>query len=232
MTRPEFESADDPRPDPTVPTADAGLTTLQCPHPRSGALHRVAVQTIQEVDGPVYWVDARNTASTYALARLAPTGRVLDSVQVGRAFTAYQHFRLVERVINRTTPQSGCIIAPNLPALYRDDDVPSHEATDMLDAVIDALVTLADTLQLPVVASVTETDRLGARVTDRATREIECVETAFGYRFDGDDVDAHGYWQDGCWQTTIPYWVDLFGPADAAQAPTIAPPEPALTVEG
>lgn len=232
MTRPEFEHGDDTRPDPTVPAAAAGLTTLQCPHPRSGALHRVALQTIQETDGPVYWVDARNTASTYALSRLAPSERTLAGVQVARAFTAYQHFRLVERVINRVTPRTGCLVAPNLPALYRDEDVSPHEATDMLDAVLDGLSTLADTLQLPVVTSVTETDRLGARVTDRATRVVECVETAFGYRFDGDGVDAHGYWQDGWWQTTIPYWADLLGPVDTPLTATEAPSEHVLAVEG
>lgn len=232
MTPPQSRSTTDTQSDPTVPTADPGLTVLQCPHPRSGALHRVALQTMQESTGEVYWVDARNTASTYALARLAPADRVLADVRIARAFTAYQHCRLVERVINRVTPQTGCIVAPNSPALYRDDDVPAHEATDMLGAVLDGLATLADTLQLPVVTSVTELDRLGTQVTDRATREVECVETALGYRFDGDDVDAHGYWQGGHWQTTIPYWVDLFGPVDTSPAPTAAPHERALEVEG
>lgn len=225
-------SAENTRTDPTVPTAEPGLTTLRCPHPRSGALYRVAIQTIQDSDGPVYWVDARNTASTYALSQLAPAARVLDPVRLARAFTAYQHFRLIERVINRVRPRAGCIVAPNLPALYRDDDVPAHEATDMLDAVLDGLATLAETLELSVLVSTTEHDRLGATVTDRATREIECIETAFGYRFNGDDVDSHGYWQDGYWQTTIPYWVDLFGPADASGVSVVAPREPTRAVEG
>lgn len=231
MPRPQ-QPTDDGGLDPTVPTAESGLTALQCPHPRSGALHRVALQTIQDTNGPVYWIDARNTASTYALSQLAPSECALEDIRIARAFTAYQHFRLVERVINRVTPRLGCIVAPNLPALYRDDDVPGHEATDMLDAILDGLATLADTLETPVLVSTTESDRLATKVTDHASREIECTETAFGYRFDGDDVDAHGYWQDGYWQTTIPYWVDLFGPADTSPAHTMAPPEPALAVEG
>lgn len=231
MSRPQ-QLGNDTQFDPTIPAARPGLTALQCPHPRSGALHRVALQTIQDTDGPVYWVDARNTASTYALSQLAPAEHVLDDVQIARAFTAYQHFRLVERVINQVTPRAGCIVVPNLPALYRDDDVPGHEATDMLDAVLDGLTTLADTLETPVLVSTTGSDRLATKVRDRATREIECIETAFGYRFDGDDVDAHGYWQDGYWQTTIPYWVDLFGPAETSPAHTVAPPEPVLAVEG
>jgi hypothetical protein len=231
MPRPQ-QPADDGGLDPTVPAAGSGLTALRCPHPRSGALHRVALRTIQDTDGLVYWVDARNTASTYALSELAPAGHVLEDIRIARAFTAYQHFRLVERVINRVTPRLGCVVVPNLPALYRDDDVPGHEATDMLDAVLDGLATLAATLKTPVLASTTESDRLATTVTDRATREIECTETAFGYRFAGDDVDAHGYWQGGYWQTTIQYWVDLLGPAGTSPAHTMEPPEPVLPVEG
>jgi hypothetical protein len=231
MPRPQ-QPVDSGGVDPTVPTAGPGLTALRCPHPRSGALHRVALRTIQDTDGPVYWVDARNTASTYALSQLAPAERVLEEIRIARAFTAYQHVRLVERVINRVTPRLGCIVAPNLPALYRDDDVPGHEATDMLDAVLDGLATLAETLEIAVLVSTTDSDRLATKVTDRASQAIECTETAFGYRFDGDDVDAHGYWQGGYWQTTIPYWVDLFGPAETSPAHTMAPPEPVLSVEG
>lgn len=215
---------------PTAPSADPGLTALRCPRPRSGALHRVALQTMRAGDGPVYWIDARNTASTYALHRLAPTDAMLNRVRIARAFTAYQHVTLVERVVNRVTPRAGCIVAPNLSSLYCDDDVPGHEASDMFEAVCRALATLGSDLDLPVLVS-TVTEQFDRLLDTHATTTVECIETELGYRFDGDDVDTHGYWDDGCWQTTVPYWVDLFGAASAPPA-TIDARERTLAVEG
>ncbi|MEF8900786.1 MAG: hypothetical protein V5A25_06160 [Halovenus sp.] len=188
------------------------------------------MQTIQEVNGPVYWIDARNTASTYALSRMAPTDGVLDRIRIARAFTAYQHFTLVERVINQVTPQTGFIVAPNLPSLYCDGDVPGHEANDMIEAAYKALATLGDSLGLPILVS-TVTDRFDDLISTHATRTVECIETGLGYRFEGETVQTHGYWYGGCWQTTIPYWVDLFG-AGAASPATGDGRAPALAVEG
>ena len=217
MSRLTLQTDDHTHSDPTTPRADPGLTVLRCPHPRSGALHRVAVRTMQDVAGPVYWIDARNTASTYALSDLAPTDRVLDQIRIARAFTAYQHFTLVERVVNRVTPRTGCIVAPNLPSLYCDDDVPDHEAEDMFEAVCKALATLGDNLDLPILIS-TVTERFDEVVSTHATRTIECIETDLGYRFEGEDITTHGYWHGDQWQTTIPYWVDLLGAVSASPA--------------
>jgi hypothetical protein len=228
MDRPQ--PTDDTHSDPTTPSVGPGITALRCPHPRTGALHRVAMRTIRGVNGPVYWVDARNTASTYALSRMAPSDRALDQIRVARAFTAYQHFTLVERVINRVTPQTGCIVAPNLPSLYCDDDVPDHEANEMVEAAYKALATLADSLDLPVLVS-TVTDRFDELIDTHAARTIECIETELGYRFEGETVRTHGYWYGEWWQTTIPYWVDLFGTGSASLA-TGEIREPARALEG
>ena len=50
-------------------------------------------------------------------------------------------------------------------------------------------------------------------ILELAVDEIEVERTSLGYRFATEDFDTMGYWQRGWWQTTIPYWVELFGVA-------------------
>lgn len=111
-----------------IPPVSAGLTLLRTDTHRPTALHRMALQMVRDVDGIAYWVDARNTASTYALHEFADHDRLLRRIRLARAFTAYQHSTLAKRLVNTVTPRTGCIVAPNVASLYRDDDVPDHEA--------------------------------------------------------------------------------------------------------
>jgi hypothetical protein len=53
-----------------------------------------------------------------------------------------------------------------------------------------------------------------------------------GYRFEGDDVETTVYWQDGAWQTTIPYWVELVGAVDETSGITLDPQTTRFAVEG
>lgn len=126
-------------PDASLPDLEPGLTLLETPDHRSTALHQLALDTVQQADGVAYWVDARNTSSSYTLHEMAPHRRVLRRIRLARGFTAYQHFQIVRRVITQASMRTGCIILPNLASLYRDDDVPTHEAEPMLGAVLSAL---------------------------------------------------------------------------------------------
>jgi hypothetical protein len=208
-----------------IPELETEITLLKTPEPRSSALHRVALNAFQAVDGRSYWLDARNTASSYALHELAPHERVLDSVRIARAFTAYQHVSLVETIVNSVTPQTGTIIAPNLASLYRDDDVPEHEGQLLFEATLDALATVASTYGIPVlVTDIGRNDSFYTTLTESADRVLECRRTGLGYRFEGDDFETTVYWDDSYWQTTIPYWVELFGTVDQSQASTVSEP--------
>ncbi|WP_435333589.1 hypothetical protein [Haloarchaeobius sp. TZWWS8] len=201
------------------PTLDAGVTLLDPPAPRSTALHRLVLQTMTREPGPTYWVDARNTAVTRVLADLAAGGtdhgrpdrgsRVLDRVQIARAFTAYQHHELVRELVRLVDGRTSVVVCPNLGALYRDDDVPAGEAETMLDAAVALLSDLARAREVPVL--VTAQGDAADRVAAVADRELECTRTRAGFRFEGEDFRTDVYPVDGGWQTTIPYWVELFG---------------------
>jgi hypothetical protein len=219
--------------DRTVPELDPGLTVLETPDHRSGALYRIALRTIRQADGRAYWIDARNTASTYALREAAPDDRLLDRLRIARAFTAYQHLTLVERVLDRASPRTGCVVAPNLGSLYRDDDVPGHESVPLLEAATSALAELGTACDLPVLATLGgPCDDLADVVTARANAEFACERTEMGYRFEGADFETDVYWAEDWWQTTIPYWVDLLGAASERPGRPLTGPTLRYATEG
>ncbi|GCF13225.1 hypothetical protein Harman_11600 [Haloarcula mannanilytica] len=214
--------------DESLPELEPGLTLLETPDPRSTALHQLALNTIQQTDGIAYWVDARNTSSSYTLHDMAPHRRILRRIRLARGFTAYQHFQVVRRVVNQATGRTGSIILPNLASLYRDDDVPMHESEPMLNAVLGALSEVADVYDIPVLVTDAAADAFTELVAEQVATSYECERTPMGYRFVGDDYETTVYWADGYWQTTIPYWVDLLGVAEEqADTAGIGPITPA-----
>ena len=214
---------------PHTPRLQTGLTVLDRPVRRSPALHRLALAELAEREGATYWLDARNEVSTYALYDLAPSRPRLDDIRVARAFTAYQHHALV-REVARTAGDAGLVVAPCVTSLYRDDDVPEWEAADLFESSLAMLRELAESLDVPVL---TTADRETGGpypdlLADYADAEIECTRTDAGLKYVAEDFETTVYLDDGFWQTTIPYWVELMGavveddPAVAAEAMGLA----------
>ncbi len=195
-----------------LPQLEPGITLLRTPGPCSTVLHQLALQTIRQADGGAYWLDARNTASTYALHDFARDRRLLRRIHLARAFTAYQHVTLTERLVNTVSPRTGCMVLPNAPSLYRDDDVPEHEATPLFDAVVAALSEVATVYDLPVlVTDAGPIDDLAESVAVTAETRYRAESTDLGYRVVGEDFETTVYWDETGWQTTIPYWIDTVG---------------------
>lgn len=212
-----------------LPDLAPGITLLRTPGPRSTVLHQLALQTIRQVDGAAYWLDARNTASTYALHDLADDHRLLRGIRLARAFTAYQHFTLIERLINTVTARTGCVVLPNAPSLYRDDDVPGHEATPLFDAAVTAVSEVATVYDIPVlVTDAGPMDDLAESAAATADARYRAESTDLGYRVVGEGFETTVYWDETGWQTTIPYWVDLCGMVEeTVQAARLTPVTPA-----
>jgi hypothetical protein len=215
----------------TLPAVEPGVTLLRTTHARSSALHRLALETVRQVDGGVYWVDARNTASTYALHDVADHRRRLRRIRIARAFTAHQHVSLVERVVNAASPRTGCVILPNAASLYRDDDVPAYEAVPLCEGAIAALAEVSATYDVPVlVTDAGPDDDLAELLAAAADATYRTEPTDLGYRFVGEEFETTVYWDATGWQTTIPYWVELCGAvreADDLDQPGPAPMMPA-----
>ena len=212
------------RPEPTsdLPTLEPGVTVLRPPGPRSPALHRLVAETLEGESGPAYWVDARNAANTHALYDAAPSRRTLAGLMVARAFTAYQHAGMVHELPRVARPGTRLVVASNAAALYRDGDVSDATAARLLDASLGFLTELADALDCPVLVTATGEDDLAERVVAAADAVVDCERTRLGLTFDAPGFTPSGYYRDGYWQTTVPYWVDLLGRV-APREPPVAP---------
>lgn len=211
---------------------EPGVVHLERPSPRSPALHQLVDSELARRDGRTLWIDARGDASTYALYETPGARSRLDGIRIARAFTAYQHHTLVRQAIERASRETSLLVVPCTGSLYQDDDVPDHVAHDLLASSLTMLRELATTFEIPVVVT---TPGAGsdeeAMVAESADETITCRATDVGLRFDGDSVETLVYWQDGAWQTTLPYWVDLFGCVCDADDVTVPCPV-AASVEG
>lgn len=197
---------------PDCPALAPGITLLHRPSARSRALHEVVVSRLDRTGGRTLWVDARNNASTYSLYDRAADSRALEGIEIARAFTAYQHHTLVTRLVENVNRTTELIVVPCTASLYMDDDVRGSVGTSLLDSSMAILREIATTFDVPVLVTTPSVDtQAECLVADWANREITAIETDHGLRFDGDGFETTVYWQDEYFQTTIQYWVDLFG---------------------
>ncbi|WP_332898883.1 hypothetical protein [Haladaptatus sp. CMSO5] len=196
-----------------LPSLGDGVTQLHRPAGRSLALPQLVVNDLLTGEGETLWIDTHETASTYALYDLAPSEHALCGVRIARAFTAYQHHTLVCELVSQATPETTLLVVPEIDALYADDDVPDYEGEDLLRASLTILRELATSLGVRVLVTSAGTS-LSPLVAAHADTEITCTETALGYRYEAPDFETLVYWGEGFWQTTIPYWVELFGSVD------------------
>ncbi|MEF8830816.1 MAG: hypothetical protein V5A23_04685 [Halobacteriales archaeon] len=199
------------------PQLSPGVTLLRRPDGDARALYRLVGATLD--GGHALWVDAGSRARTYDLDGLADRG-ALAGLRVARAFTAYQHRTLIDRAVARAGPRTDLLVAPCTAALYRDDDVPDGVARDLLADALGTLDDAADRDDVAVLLTATGDAALDERLAAAADRELDAVRTREDVRFEGDAAATVYQRRDG-FQTTIDYWVDLFGcVCDAPAAPS------------
>jgi hypothetical protein len=186
------------------PTLDPGVTRLRRPDPPGTALHRLVCDQLVGAAGDAYWVDVGGTARTTTLYDHAPEESVLRRLRVARAFTPQDHHELVRRVARRADGDTALVVAPNVDAHYRDADCGDAEATRLREATEQLLGAVGD-LGVPVLVT----------GDARSDRTVDCDRTGEGLRFAGPDFETTVYPGAGYWQTTLAYWVDRYGAAEA-----------------
>jgi len=219
-----------------LPTLEPGVTYLDADAP--GALYRVVGRHLRDERGPAYWVDAGNRAAPTVLYDHLPQ-RACRSLRVARAFTGYQHYELA-RELPALVEDAALVVAPNVGALYAEDDVPAVEADAMVEATLALLTGVGDAVDAPVLVTAPE-PTYRETVAAAADRTLAAEGTRAGLRVEGPTTATDVYWQDWGFQTTIPYWVDLLGAAatirpaerlDAAAAPAASPDDEPATLPG
>jgi hypothetical protein len=193
-------------PVPSLPALEPGITRVETDGRATGALASLALDHAMLDDGPVWWVDSGGHARTGRLARLAPSMRTLERIQVARAFTPYQHSALVQRLTERVGPDAGLAVCPALDGQYRSGDAPRGAPRRMVDSAVDRLRALADEHDLAVLVTCEAEDSLSAPAVDAADRTLRCERTRFGPRFVGEEAETLVYEDATGFQTTLAFW--------------------------
>jgi len=222
-----------------LPSLDDGITLLDIKGDRGvPILQSLVLDHLLLHDGPAFWVDANGHATTTTLARIAPSQRLLNRIQVARGFTAYQHYgavcdltTAVNQSIKSSTADIGAvgrgepirdenmsphtpalIVAPAIDAQYRADDTLCKTHAETLQArTLAQLSTYADGYDVPVLVTRSERNDFTATVPTAADHHIECEQTRMGPRLLGEDFETLVYpVDDGAYyQTTFAYWREV-----------------------
>lgn len=203
---------------PELPRLADGITLLAADERVTGALQSLVLDHLLLSDGHALWVDARGNAATVQLARVAPSRQVLDRVFVARAFTAFQHYSLVEDLSDQITDETTLIVAPAVESFYAEDDLRAGEGEEMLTEALTRLQGLAATADLPVLVTRQNAGGVGQRVADYVSTRLECEITELGPRFSGDDFETLVFRENGYLQTTLAFWRRLL--AERHRLPT------------
>lgn len=192
---------------PTFPSLGTDLYLLNTDDSVTGPLQSLVLDHLLLNDGTTYWVDAAGHARTDTLARLAPSTRLLDRIQVARGFTAYQHAAIINRTADVITSETALVVAPAIDAMYRDDDSHGVEADRLLRDAFSTLTSRCRSSNVPLVVTCHRRDTLTAPIARQVDETIQCEATGFGPRFVGEGFETLVYpLGDGTAQTTLAFW--------------------------
>lgn len=108
--------------------------------------HLLCVNSISEMGEEVVWVDGGNSINPYEIASLCRRFRLdmretLDSINIARAFTAYQMAALIvdklEREVERT--RSGTVIVSCFTDLFHDKDMWWSESFQLMKRCLSSI---------------------------------------------------------------------------------------------
>lgn len=191
---------------PELPSLNPGLTLLEADEQTAGALQSLVLDHILLDDTPAFWIDSRGHATTQSLAQLAPSRRVLDRIMVARAFTAFQHYSLVEDLTTDLTPETALLVLPAIDWFYANDDLRRGEGDEMLSHALASLRDLAADHELPILVTQAAPSDIATNISDYADAHLECTMTQFGPRFVGSDFETLIFECSGGVQTTLAFW--------------------------
>lgn len=188
------------------PSLPVGVTLLAMEGRATGALQSLVLDHLLLEDGGAVWVDARNNAATTTLARIAPSRRILDRIQVARGFTPYQHYAIVEDIDGALTPETSLLVLPEVDWFYTGDEVRDGEGETMLTDVLDRVGRVAANNDLAAVVTRHQESGLGSQIEAAVDERIDCTPTSFGPRFSGSEFETLVYDCGATVQTTLAFW--------------------------
>lgn len=205
------------------PSLPVGVTLLAMEGRTTGALQSLVLDHLLLEDGAAVWVDARNNAVTTTLARIAPSRRILDRIQVARGFTAYQHHAIIEDLDEALTPDTSLLVFPEVDWFYTRDEIGDGEGEAMLTGVLNEVGTVAAENDFAAVVTRHQEFGVSSQVESAVDERIDCTATSFGPRFSGSDFETLVYDCGATVQTTLAFWrrvLEARHPETMADQPT------------
>ncbi len=154
------------------------------------------------------WIDSGNQSSTYALSS-AGNEELLHRVEIGRAFTAFQHYHITNRIEEFLEPETEYIILPNIDQQYKTGNVSQKEVEDLFSEILNKLKTLRQARpDLKILYSVHDhrPHDINLELQQITDNEIEIEKTSQGLRNKSNQDQQLFYRKNGAMQTTLPYW--------------------------
>jgi hypothetical protein len=109
-------------------------------------VHLLSVNHVMREGQEVVWVDGGNSINPYTLAGICKRFRVdaqevLDSINVSRAFTAYQLVTLIEEMMEAEVRRSraGMLVVSCFPDLFQDKDMWWSESFQLMKRCISSI---------------------------------------------------------------------------------------------
>ncbi len=195
---------------PTLPSLSTDCYVLETDDTPIGPLQALVVDHLLMNEHTAYWVDAAGHARTDTLARIAPSTRLLDRIQVARGFTACQHAALIDRVSDRLTADTPLVVVPAIDAMYRAEDSHGVDAERLFRSAVSTLTTRCRASDTPLLVTCQRQDELTAPLARHVDETLRCETTRFGPRFVSDRFETLVYPRtDGTVQTTIAFWAHV-----------------------
>jgi len=194
---------------PELPTLDPGLTLFETDGQVRIPLQTVAVDHLLLEGGTAVWVGTGRHCTTDTLLDIAPDRRVLDRIDMARAFTPYQHTALIGALDAQVDDDTAVVVLPDVDAHYRDD-VQGRDGREMLVRALAQLAAVAREHDVPVLYTRTADDAFAAPVATAARHTVTVRETAMGPHFCGDEFETLVYPLEDDWvQTTLAFWQEV-----------------------
>jgi hypothetical protein len=163
----------------------------------------------KELDGrnaTAVWIDSKNESSTYALSSFG-SQTIMEKVHIGRAFTPFQHHRLIHQLEEFVQENTEILVLPNIDFLYLDGQVKEWEAEELFQEAWQKLLEVKEEHGLKVLVSLaSKNSALSYAVIGDSHNKIQVETTQEGWKYDSEDFEQYAYRDGREVQTTVPYW--------------------------
>lgn len=188
------------------PQLQPGINLLQKPE-KLPVFQSLVSNELEGRNTTAVWIDSKNESSTYALSSFG-SAAIMEKVRIGRAFTPFQHHRLIHQLDGFIQENTELLILPNIDFLYLDGQIKEWEAEELFQEAWEKILEIKKKYNLKVIVSLSAEDSgLSYAVIGDANNKIQVETTQQGWKYDSEDFEQYAYQDGQKIQTTVPYWL-------------------------